>query len=122
VIDYSGGICEGNVAACFKVLYFIFPERLKETKGSFTGDCSSQFSRCSDGLLVGWPAFDSWQGQESFLYSTAAVGPTQHPIKLVAGALSPGVKRPGRESDHSPPSSANVKNGGAILPSPYMFS
>jgi len=26
------------------------------------------------------------------------------------GALSPGVKRPGREADHSPPSSAEVKN------------
>jgi hypothetical protein len=26
------------------------------------------------------------------------------------GALSPGVKRPGREVDHSPPASAEVKN------------
>jgi hypothetical protein len=26
----------------------------------------------------------------------------------------PGVKRPGREADHSPPSSADVKNGGAL--------
>jgi hypothetical protein len=26
------------------------------------------------------------------------------------GALSPGVKRPGREADQSPPSSAEVKN------------
>jgi hypothetical protein len=26
------------------------------------------------------------------------------------GALSPGVKRPGREADHSPPASAEVKN------------
>jgi hypothetical protein len=26
-----------------------------------------------------------------------------------AGALSPGVKRPGREADHSPPASAEVK-------------
>jgi hypothetical protein len=25
-----------------------------------------------------------------------------------------GIKRPGRESDHSPPSSVEVKNGGAI--------
>jgi hypothetical protein len=29
----------------------------------------------------------------------------------VPGALSLGVKRPGREADHSPPSSAEVKNG-----------
>jgi hypothetical protein len=28
---------------------------------------------------------------------------------MVPGALSPGVKRPGREADHSPPTSAEVK-------------
>jgi hypothetical protein len=37
-------------------------------------------------------------------------GPTQPPIQWVTGALSLGVKRPGRESDHSSPSSAEVKN------------
>jgi hypothetical protein len=30
-------------------------------------------------------------------------------IQWVPGALSLGVKRPGREADHSPPSSAEVK-------------
>jgi hypothetical protein len=30
------------------------------------------------------------------------------------GALSPGVKQPGRDADHSFPSIADVKNGGAI--------
>jgi hypothetical protein len=29
-----------------------------------------------------------------------------------------GVKRPGSEADHSPPSSAEIKNGGAISPLP----
>jgi hypothetical protein len=38
-----------------------------------------------------------------------ALGPTQPPIHWVPGALSLGVKRPGREADHSPPSSAEVK-------------
>jgi len=33
----------------------------------------------------------------------------QHPIQRVPGALSLGVKRPGREADHSPQSSAEVK-------------
>jgi hypothetical protein len=37
------------------------------------------------------------------------LGPTQPPIQWVWGALSLGVKRPGREADHSPPSSAEVK-------------
>jgi hypothetical protein len=47
-----------------------------------------------------------------FLFTTAsrpALGPTQPPIQWVPGALSLGVKRPGREADHSPPSSAEVK-------------
>jgi hypothetical protein len=48
-----------------------------------------------------------------FLFTTAsrtALGPIQSPIQWVTGALSLGVKRPGREADHSPPSSSEVKN------------
>jgi hypothetical protein len=51
-------------------------------------------------------------GAGNFLFITvsrAALGPTQPPIQWVPGALSLGVKRPGREADHSPPSSAEVK-------------
>jgi hypothetical protein len=46
---------------------------------------------------------------ESRISSTAsrpALGSTQPPIQWVKGALSPGIKRPGREFDHSPPASA----------------
>jgi hypothetical protein len=53
-----------------------------------------------------------------FLFSTTsrpALGPTQPPIQWV-----PGVKLQGREADHSPPSSAEVKNGGAIPSLPHM--
>jgi hypothetical protein len=41
-----------------------------------------------------------------FFFSTdsrLALGPTQSPIQLAPGALSLGVKRPCRESDHSSP-------------------
>jgi hypothetical protein len=38
-----------------------------------------------------------------------ALGPTQPHIQWVPGALSLEVKQPGREADHSPPSSAEVK-------------
>jgi hypothetical protein len=38
-----------------------------------------------------------------------ALGPTQPPLQWVPGALSLGVKRPGREADHSLLSSAEVK-------------
>jgi hypothetical protein len=51
-----------------------------------------------------------------FTESRPALGPTQPPIKWVPGAISRGVKRQGREADHSPPCSAEVRNGGAILP------
>jgi hypothetical protein len=37
------------------------------------------------------------------------------------GALSPGVKRPGREADH-PPSNAEGMNGGAIPPHPHIIT
>jgi hypothetical protein len=36
--------------------------------------------------------------------------PTQPPLQWVPEALFLGVKRPWREADHSPPSSAEVKN------------
>jgi hypothetical protein len=38
------------------------------------------------------------------------------------GPLSQGVKQQGREADHSPPFSAEIKNGGAILALPHMSS
>jgi hypothetical protein len=38
-----------------------------------------------------------------------ALGLTQPPIQWVPGALSPGVKRPGRVADDSPPVSAEIK-------------
>jgi hypothetical protein len=65
------------------------------------------------------------QGQEVFPYSTAtrsALGPTQLLIQWVPGALSPGVKLLGREADHSPPSTAEVRRDVAIPPLPHTFS
>jgi hypothetical protein len=41
--------------------------------------------------------------------SRRALGPTQSPIHCVPGDLSLGVKGLGCEADHSPPSSAEVK-------------
>jgi len=38
------------------------------------------------------------------------MGPTQPPILWVPRAVSLGVKWPGTEADHSPPSSAEVKD------------
>jgi hypothetical protein len=41
--------------------------------------------------------------------SRPALGLTQTPIQWVTGALSPEVKQPGREADHSAPTSVEVK-------------
>jgi hypothetical protein len=38
-----------------------------------------------------------------------ALGPTQPPVEWVPRTLSPALKRQGREADHSPPASAEVK-------------
>jgi len=57
--------------------------------------------------------FKSRQWLGIFLLTTTsrlALGPTQPPIPWVPGALSFGVKRPGREANHLPPSSAEIKN------------
>jgi hypothetical protein len=54
--------------------------------------------------------FDSQQGPGIFLLTTASRSGA-HPATylMVPGSLSLGVKRPGREADHSPPPSSEVK-------------
>jgi hypothetical protein len=69
--------------------------------------------------------FDSWRGLGIILFTTAsrtALGPTQPSIQWVRGTVSLGVKRPGREADHSPPSSAEVKKARSYTSTPqYVF-
>jgi hypothetical protein len=77
----------------------------------------------SDRLWAGWLGFDSWQGQETFLYSSVSrFGSGAHPASYPmdsGGFLSPAVKWPGYGADHSTPSGAEVENGGAIPPLPH---
>jgi hypothetical protein len=76
-----------------------------------------QFPQLQIGVLV----FDSWQGLVIFRFTTAsrtALGPTQPPIQRLPAALSLVVKRPGREADHSPPPSAEVKNAWSYTTTP----
>jgi hypothetical protein len=54
--------------------------------------------------------------------SRRALGSTQPPIQWVPEALSLGVKRPGREADHSPPASTKVKKMWVYTSTaPYAF-
>jgi hypothetical protein len=58
-----------------------------------------------------WLEFES-NRVKKFLLSVSfrlVLGSTQPPIKWVLGALSLAVKQPGREADHSPLTSVEVK-------------
>jgi hypothetical protein len=74
-------------------------------------------------ILIFW--FDFRRELGIFLFTAAsrpALGPTQPPIKWVSQTLPLGVKRLGREADHSPPTSAEVKNAWSYTSTPqYVF-
>jgi hypothetical protein len=76
-----------------------------------------QFSQYSEGfgldgrgLIHGKRFFYSLQFRTCFGTHTASY------------SMGTGVKQPGREVDHSLPSSAEIKNGGAMLPLPHASS
>jgi hypothetical protein len=57
-----------------------------------------------------------------FLLSKQVLGPTQLPRQWVPGAVSVGVKQPGREDDSSPATSAEVKTMWIYTSTPpYVF-
>lgn len=69
--------------------------------------------------------FDSWPGARDFSLSIAsrlALGSIQTHIQWVPGALFMGIKQQEHEAAHSPLSSADIKNGVAILLLPHMAS
>jgi hypothetical protein len=97
-------VCSQLLSIC------VIPTR-RETK--FHTHIKQLISGVALGYSLGDRGFESRQRVGIFLFTTATrmtLGPTQPPIRLVPGALSLGVNRPGREADYSPPSSAEVKN------------
>jgi hypothetical protein len=63
------------------------------------------------------------KGNMIFLFSVASRLPPEA-IQLLnqwVGESFPGIKGPGREADHSPQSSADVNNGGAIPQLSHRF-
>jgi hypothetical protein len=73
------------------------------------------------GLRTDGLGFYSRQGQNMILYTIASrppLQPTQSPILWALAAISTGLKWPGREANHSPPSSGDVNSDGAIPPLP----
>jgi hypothetical protein len=105
VLQYSAAVSKGNVSDVFVLL----PLRL----------CSSTF--------VGWLGYCPIEGseQEMFLFSTSSrqiLGRNRPPIQWVMSTLSPEVKRPQRDANHSPSSTAEVKNAWRYTFSPHMSS
>jgi hypothetical protein len=84
-------------------------------------------SRYSDWLRAGRPrGRSSSPGKvKNFFFSTLsepALGSTQLSIQCISGALSLEVKRQGREADHSPLTSAEVKKTWIYTSTPsYAF-
>jgi hypothetical protein len=65
------------------------------------------------------------RGKRFLLYSTAprqALGHTQPLIRKKVSALFPKIKRPRRETDHSPPFTVEAKTDRAITPLPHTPS
>jgi hypothetical protein len=65
--------------------------------------------------LAGRPEFDSGKGRDVHSVQTG-IGAHPASYTMCTGGFFPGVKRLRRETDHSPPSSSDVKNGEAIPP------
>jgi hypothetical protein len=80
----------------------------------FMNGCGRDWEQFSNRKYRGKPGLsnDSFEInlETTTVMSRTALGPTQPPIQWVTGALSAGLKRPRREADHSPPSSAEVKD------------
>jgi hypothetical protein len=68
-------------------------------------------------LLSTVPAYDVFREGHGI-----EVPPQYCSKRWIPGTLSSGVKRPGHESDHSPPCSSEVKNGRTIPPRRHTAS
>jgi hypothetical protein len=90
---------------------------------------SYRYSRYSDRLRASRPRdqISSPCMVKNFLFSTlssSALGSTKSPTRGVrgGGAFSRGINRPGREADHSPPASAEIKKIWIYTSTlPYVF-
>jgi hypothetical protein len=81
--------------------------------------------RCSSVCIATGYGLEGRGRGKTFILSRSSrslPGPTQPPIQCVPGALSPGVKRPGREVDHTPPTSAEVKKAYIYTFTPHTAS
>jgi hypothetical protein len=104
----------------FTVLHYISPPHLAQLTGRLliaqiiTLHTLTEGSEAAQSVTAGY----GLDGRRS------TPGPGAHPISYPINTmnLSLGVERPGRETDHVPPCSAEVKYGGATSPLPHTTS
>jgi hypothetical protein len=77
----------------------------------------------SSRLHAGWQEFSSWQRQYCSLLQSVQTGSGAHPAfyPVSTVTLSQQVRWLEHEADHTPVSSAEFKNGGAVPPFPYVL-
>jgi hypothetical protein len=73
------------------------------------GGPGSSIGIVATGYGLDGPGIESRWGRDFSHKSRPVLGPTQPPVQWVPG-LSPGVKRPGRGTEHPTPPSAEVEN------------
>jgi hypothetical protein len=93
---------------------------------STTTNLGAEIAKSEYRLPTLWTTEESeFERVKNFLFSESsrpALRSTQPPIECVPGTLSLGVKRPGREVDHSLPTSAEVKKMWVYTSTPlYAF-
>jgi hypothetical protein len=112
-------------------MYYTFPYLPKKPSGCLSFEACelislevAQLSWYSNRVWAGWSGFNSWQGQDSSLLHSIKTGSGAQPVSYTMDTTGcfPRSKVAGGEADHSPPSSAEVKNGGAMPPFPHMSS
>jgi hypothetical protein len=93
-----------------------------ETIIGYLRETGSLDSSVNIGTGYGLDGSGSISGSASFFLFYTAFRQALRPTQYFPGSLFPGVQKPGREADHSPPYFAEVKNGGTIIPLLYMPS
>jgi hypothetical protein len=101
---FMWSLCVHRLQQLVKFVYFIIINNISQSRDS------SVCKRLATGWMigVGFPA-----GAGNFpLHHRVQTGSGAHPASypMCTGGSFPGVKWPGREADHSPPSSADVKD------------